>query len=152
MRTEILKRTWCIIPILALMLMASDSSAGRWAERSRQNRAECNAWCDAHAECVRCDTRRGCGPGLANLRSWTGPGRNWHACRERGADSPSSKIRSGSTFAPPIIARQARGSRRGEISRRTSITPATSVPSDTANAITPPGASTPVLNQPCSVT
>ncbi len=52
---------------------------------SNRNREECEAWCRANKpECRKCSTLRNCGASLTNLRSWTGPGRNWHACRKKG--------------------------------------------------------------------
>ncbi len=57
------------------------------SDASEQNRLDCEQWCASHREdegCVKCDTRLGCGDGYINLKSWTGYGNNWHACRREG--------------------------------------------------------------------
>ncbi len=46
------------------------------------NKQVCKKWCDQNPECVRCDTKIGCGAGYKRIKSFTGPGRNWHACRK----------------------------------------------------------------------
>lgn len=50
---------------------------------SEGNKAACEAWCAAHAGCVKCDTLRGCGPGFKAMKHFTGRGKNWHACRKK---------------------------------------------------------------------
>ncbi len=50
---------------------------------SRDNKVDCEAWCGSNANCVKCDTNKACGVGYERLRSWTGPGTNWHACTEK---------------------------------------------------------------------
>jgi len=51
---------------------------------SLDNREACERWCDANEDCDKCSTLRHCGPGFRRLgRSWTGYGKNWHACEER---------------------------------------------------------------------
>jgi hypothetical protein len=45
--------------------------------------AECEQWCASDPRCVKCDTNRACGVGFERLKSWTGPGKNWHACAEK---------------------------------------------------------------------
>ncbi len=50
---------------------------------SRDNKVECEAWCNTRTDCVKCDTNSACGVGFERLESWTGPGSNWHACAEK---------------------------------------------------------------------
>jgi hypothetical protein len=47
------------------------------------NYEACKKWCDSNSQCVKCSTKKGCGPGYKWLRSYTGPGTNYHACAER---------------------------------------------------------------------
>lgn len=69
----------------------------RRSNASEDNRSSCEQWCTDHRTdlgCLKCDTRRDCGPNYRNLKSWNGYGNNWHACRakadtkrERNSDS-----------------------------------------------------------------
>lgn len=57
---------------------------------SESNRQECQQWCAAHRHdkgCLKCSTKHDCGVGYRNLKSWTGYGNNWHACRKTGQSS-----------------------------------------------------------------
>ena len=47
---------------------------------SEQNHQDCLAWCDSYPACIECNTKLNCGTGLRTLKSWTGYGKNWHAC------------------------------------------------------------------------
>jgi hypothetical protein len=47
------------------------------------NHEACRKWCGSSSKCVKCSTKKGCGPGYKWLRSYTGPGTNYHACAER---------------------------------------------------------------------
>ncbi len=58
--------------------------AGRWRDASRRHQQACEAWCREHPECGHCSTLRNCGRNYSRLRSWTGYGQHWHACRLRG--------------------------------------------------------------------
>ena len=49
-------------------------------EAGDQHKADCEAWCQANSGCAMCSTLSGCGQGYTALKSWTGYGRNWHAC------------------------------------------------------------------------
>ncbi|MEW6417708.1 MAG: hypothetical protein AB1480_06260 [Nitrospirota bacterium] len=49
-------------------------------EASDKHFRECKEWCDSNPDCVHCTTLKGCGPDMKTLKSWTGWGRNWHAC------------------------------------------------------------------------
>jgi hypothetical protein len=46
------------------------------------NHQACKKWCASSSKCVKCSTKKGCGPGYKWLRSYTGPGTNYHACAE----------------------------------------------------------------------
>lgn len=52
-------------------------------QKSDENKAECRAWCAAHSPCVKCDTRKYCGPGHKPMKHFAGLGKNWHACKKR---------------------------------------------------------------------
>ncbi len=74
----------CCAFCFLLVAGAGVSLAGRWKDNSERFEAECRAWCTDHPDvCYDCSTLRGCGQGLENLRSWTGYGKNWHACKKR---------------------------------------------------------------------
>lgn len=50
-------------------------------QASDANHQACQNWCNSHRpECIKCSTLKGCGTGFKNLKSWTGQGKNWHAC------------------------------------------------------------------------
>jgi len=53
------------------------------AERSLSNRQACQEWCKEHSECVGCSENPGCGYKKKSIRSWTGRGDNWYACRNK---------------------------------------------------------------------
>lgn len=48
----------------------------------QSNYMACKRYCDSDPKCVKCSTKKGCGPGYKWLRSYTGPGTNYHACAE----------------------------------------------------------------------
>jgi hypothetical protein len=48
------------------------------------NLQACDQWCRTHTECAKCSTMLNCGVGYERIKSWTGAGTNWHACREKG--------------------------------------------------------------------
>ena len=55
---------------------------------SEKNQSDCNAWCSAnHPPCEMCSTNKGCGSGYTVVKSWTGGGKNWHACRAASSQS-----------------------------------------------------------------
>jgi hypothetical protein len=63
---------------------AGDASAGRWKRKSQEHYDQCNAWCASQPDvCTHCSTLRGCGEGFDTIKSWTGYGKNWHACKKR---------------------------------------------------------------------
>ena len=58
----------------------------RYSKASAAHKAACNEYCDdvkkhTSKEC-KCDTKRFCGVGWKQVASWTGYGRNWHACEK----------------------------------------------------------------------
>lgn len=61
------------------------------ATYSETNEQKCKKWCREHPECAECSTLRGCGPGYEHLRSWTGAGKNWHACKKKPSRQEASK-------------------------------------------------------------
>ncbi len=57
------------------------------SDASEENRTACENWCRQHRSdkgCLKCDTRKDCGPDYRNLKTWKGYGTNWHACRKKG--------------------------------------------------------------------
>jgi hypothetical protein len=59
-----------------------------YGKDSERNWNDCRVWCKANEPtCKECSTNRYCGKGLTTMRSWTGPGKNWHACRAAGSQS-----------------------------------------------------------------
>lgn len=85
---------WIITAIIALMFVASSAdyaSAGKWQRKSQEHHDQCNAWCAANPDiCDHCDTIRGCRSGFDAIKSWTGYGKNYHACRKRVSRSERS--------------------------------------------------------------
>jgi hypothetical protein len=47
----------------------------------------CRNWCNANSECVKCSTRKRCGLGYKRLRSFSGSGAVWYACKAYGEDN-----------------------------------------------------------------
>ncbi len=62
---------------------ANDAFAGKWKRKSKEHERACKAWCDEREECTHCSTLRHCGKGFDTIQSWTGYGKNWHACKKR---------------------------------------------------------------------
>jgi hypothetical protein len=64
-------------------------------KKSDNNKSNCEAWCKKNKpRCVKCSTKRHCGGGLSNLKSWgakIGDGRAWHACKKRPSRKQASK-------------------------------------------------------------
>lgn len=58
-------------------------ACGERQQASERNKADCEAWCAANPACAKCDTSFGCGIGYKHLKSFRGPGTNWHACEKR---------------------------------------------------------------------
>lgn len=52
-------------------------------EATKSNEEACKAWCNANSNCKYCSTNKGCGYKHESMKSWTGYGKNWHACRKR---------------------------------------------------------------------
>ena len=53
-------------------------------EATLSNKQHCVDWCNSHKpKCVKCDTKRHCGFGFQNMKSWSGYGKNWHACKKK---------------------------------------------------------------------
>lgn len=56
-----------------------------------RHKADCESWCRANPDCGMCSTLAGCGQGYTALKSWTGYGRNWHACGKRESREEASQ-------------------------------------------------------------
>jgi len=52
-------------------------------QAGRDHKAACEKWCSEHGECAKCSTSVGCGRGYKTIKSWTGYGDNWYACKKR---------------------------------------------------------------------
>lgn len=53
-------------------------------EASKDHKADCEKWCSEHPDkCDKCSTKVGCGSGYKKVKSWTGYGKNWYACKKR---------------------------------------------------------------------
>lgn len=54
------------------------------SEATASNLQACKNWCNANKpQCVKCSSLKNCGIGYKNMKSWTGHGKNYHACRKR---------------------------------------------------------------------
>jgi hypothetical protein len=48
------------------------------------NETACKKWCAQHHDtCRKCSELRTCGPGYERVKSWTGTGKDWFACKKR---------------------------------------------------------------------
>jgi hypothetical protein len=78
---------WFMVAALTAFLFltasASDVFAGKWKRKSKQHEDNCKAWCEEHEDCTHCSTLRHCGKDFDTIKSWTGYGKNWHACKKR---------------------------------------------------------------------
>jgi hypothetical protein len=75
-----------MLTLAAILVIAAGSGqawAGKWKKESERHKSECKAWCGQTPGCEFCSTNRGCGQGYEAIRSWTGYGKNWHACAKR---------------------------------------------------------------------
>ncbi len=52
-------------------------------QATKDHKAACEKWCSEHSECAKCSTKVGCGVGYKKIKSWTGYGKNWYACKKR---------------------------------------------------------------------
>ena len=78
--------------ILGLSLTGLDSAqAGKWKRKSVKHEQACRAWCDGREDCDHCSTMRNCGTGYDTMRSWTGYGKNWHACKRKPSRKEASR-------------------------------------------------------------
>ena len=86
---SLMSRSFILLLALLTMFMfmavsAGEAEAGKWKRRSKQHEEACKAWCAEHPDvCIHCSTKRGCGKGYDAIQSWTGYGKNWHACQKR---------------------------------------------------------------------
>jgi hypothetical protein len=56
---------------------------GGRASSSQGNEAACRRWCAEDSECAKCSDLAECGSGFRKIKSWTGKGKDWHACAKR---------------------------------------------------------------------
>ena len=62
------------------------------AVQAASNEQNCKRWCAKNPACDHCDTRLRCPKGSARLKTWKGPGKNWHACSKvRPARKPQAR-------------------------------------------------------------
>jgi hypothetical protein len=62
---------------------ACKKSSSSRDQASQSHEQACNAWCDANPDCAKCSDSVGCGRGYKKIKSWTGYGKNWYACKKR---------------------------------------------------------------------
>lgn len=77
--------------VLQAKIGVNDVAAGNRKKATKKNKSDCNKWCDAHENCEKCSTKRGCGSGLKNLKTWGGKGKNYHACEKNNWGKESEK-------------------------------------------------------------
>lgn len=82
MALPILSMTRALLLPCALLLIATPSVAETRSEASARHQRECAAYCSSNSQCQKCSELPGCGLGLTSLKSWTGWGDNWYACRK----------------------------------------------------------------------
>jgi hypothetical protein len=68
---------------LVFVLGPGQAWAGKYKDASRQNKMDCQIWCNKKADCEFCSKKSGCGQGYTSIQSWTGRGKNWYACAKR---------------------------------------------------------------------
>jgi hypothetical protein len=52
-------------------------------EAGEENQKSCEDYCkQSWTDCGKCSDKLGCGQGWLQIRAFTGPGKNWYACRE----------------------------------------------------------------------
>ncbi len=54
-----------------------------YSQASDDHKTACEEWCKDHGNCAKCSEKVGCGMGYKTIKSWTGKGKNWHACQKR---------------------------------------------------------------------
>jgi len=74
-----------LIILVSMLGAADDAVAGKWKRKSQEHERACKAWCERNSpdnggNCWKCSTKYGCGGQMHRIKSWTGYGRNWHAC------------------------------------------------------------------------
>jgi hypothetical protein len=80
--------TWLAAAMTLLMALAvfaaGPAYAGTYDRKSKEHEAACNKWCaENKPDCDHCSPMSGCGSGYDTIKSWTGRGKNWHACKRR---------------------------------------------------------------------
>ena len=70
---------------VAFSVSSIDARRSRWSRNSARHKASCLSYCAKNKRCNHCSTNRGCGFKYTRMKSWTGYGRNWHACTKYGS-------------------------------------------------------------------
>lgn len=79
-----MKNTCILLGVFIVALLSVQSAnAGRWERKSAEHKRDCEQWCAQNEQCHHCSTNRACGIGYERTISWTGYGKNWHACRAK---------------------------------------------------------------------
>ncbi len=82
------------VMVIIVLFVSDNGWAGRWKDASDRHKQDCSSWCSGHEDCGRCLPLLPCPPGTKKLKSWTGYGKNWHACSKpvnRAAESRRHK-------------------------------------------------------------
>lgn len=57
----------------------------KYGKESDKNKADCLKWCRGNKKCAHCSKLSGCGSGYKKMKSWTGRGKNYYACKKHGS-------------------------------------------------------------------
>jgi hypothetical protein len=57
----------------------------KYGKESDRNKADCLKWCRGNKKCAHCSKLSGCGNGFKKIKSWTGKGKNYYACKKHGS-------------------------------------------------------------------
>ena len=57
----------------------------KYGEASDKHHDACKKWCAGNPKCSYCSKHVGCGVGYKNMKSWTGRGKNYYACKKFGS-------------------------------------------------------------------
>ncbi len=59
----------------------------KFANKSDENKKNCQNWCEKTRDCEKCSPLPGCGIGFKKAKKFGGKGKNWYACKKRGSAS-----------------------------------------------------------------
>jgi hypothetical protein len=57
----------------------------KYGQASDKHKEACQKWCKGQRKCAFCSKKSGCGTGYKKMKSWTGRGKNWYACKKSGS-------------------------------------------------------------------